>query len=59
VGAGDAFAFSALHDRHSRVTYSLARRLSGDDKDAEDLAQEAFLRACLVRFTLPSPAAAW
>ena len=24
VGAGDAFAFSALHERHSRAIYSLA-----------------------------------
>jgi RNA polymerase sigma-70 factor, ECF subfamily len=44
VGAGDAFAFSALHDRHSRATYSLARRLTGDEQDAEDLAQDAFLK---------------
>jgi RNA polymerase sigma-70 factor (ECF subfamily) len=44
VGAGDAFAFSALHDRHSRATYSLARRLTGDEQDAEDLAQETFLK---------------
>ncbi len=44
VGAGDAFAFTALHDRHSRAAYSLARRLTGDAKDAEDLAQEAFLK---------------
>jgi len=26
AGAGDAFAFSALCDLHSRATYSLARR---------------------------------
>ena len=44
VGAGDAFAFSALHDRHSRAIYSLARRLTGDEQDAEDLMQEAFLK---------------
>ena len=44
VGAGDAFAFSALHDRHSRAIYSLARRLTGDEQDAEDLAQDAFLK---------------
>jgi RNA polymerase sigma-70 factor (ECF subfamily) len=44
VGAGDAFAFSVLHDRHSRVTYWLARRLTGDEQDAEDLMQEAFLK---------------
>ena len=42
VGAGDAF--SALHDRHSRAIYSLARRLTGDEQDAEDLAQDAFLK---------------
>jgi RNA polymerase sigma-70 factor (ECF subfamily) len=44
VGAGDAFAFNALHDRHSRAIYSLARRLTGDEQDAEDLAQDAFLK---------------
>jgi RNA polymerase sigma-70 factor (ECF subfamily) len=44
VGAGDAFAFSALHDRHSCTTYSLARRLTVNEQDAEDLAQEAFLK---------------
>lgn len=44
VGAGDAFAFSALHDRHSRAISSLARRLTGDEQDAEDLAQDAFLK---------------
>jgi RNA polymerase sigma-70 factor, ECF subfamily len=44
VGAGDAFAFTALHDHHSPATYSLARRLTGDEQDAEDLAQDAFLK---------------
>ena len=44
VGAGNAFAFSALYDRHSRAIYSLARRLTGDEQDAEDLAQDAFLK---------------
>ena len=33
VGVGDAFAFSALHDRHSRATYSLARRVTGNAQD--------------------------
>src|SRR5215207_7587416 len=33
VGAGDAFAFSALHDRHSRAIYPLARRLTSDEQD--------------------------
>jgi RNA polymerase sigma-70 factor, ECF subfamily len=45
VGAGDAFAFSLLYERHSRTVYSVARRLSGgDEREAEDLAQEAFLK---------------
>jgi RNA polymerase sigma-70 factor, ECF subfamily len=44
VGAGDDFAFTVLHDRHSRAIYSLARRLSGDEQDVEDLAQDAFLK---------------
>jgi RNA polymerase sigma-70 factor (ECF subfamily) len=44
VGVGDAFAFTALHDRHSRAIYSLARRLTGDEQEAEDLAQDAFLK---------------
>ena len=44
VGVGDAFAFSALHDRHSRATYSLARRVTGNAQDAEDLVQDAFLK---------------
>jgi len=44
VGEGEAFSFNVLYDRHSRATYSLARRLTGDAQDAEDLAQEAFLK---------------
>jgi RNA polymerase sigma-70 factor, ECF subfamily len=44
VGKGDAFAFNVLYDRHSRATYSLARRLTGKEQDAEGLTQEAFLK---------------
>ena len=44
VGAGDAFAFTVLHDRYSRAIYSLARRLTVDEQDVEDLAQDAFLK---------------
>ena len=44
VGAGDALAFTVLHDRHSRAISSLARSLTGDEQEAEDLAQDAFLK---------------
>ncbi len=42
---GDTQAFAALYDRHGRVAYSLAYRMMGERQAAEDLVQEAFLRA--------------
>ena len=45
VGAGDAGAFAALYDRHCRVAYSLAFRMTGEGQAAEDLAQDAFIKA--------------
>lgn len=44
VAAGDASAFAALYERHSPAVCSLARRLTLNKQDAEDLAQEAFLK---------------
>ena len=41
---GDAAAFGVLYDRHSRVAYSLAYRMMGEKRAAEDLAQDAFLK---------------
>ena len=41
---GDAQAFAALYDRHSKVAYSLAYRMMGERQAAEDLVQEAFLK---------------
>lgn len=42
---GDTRAFAALVTRHQRYVYNLAFRLLRDAQEAEDLAQEAFLRA--------------
>ena len=44
VQGGDAQAFAALYDRHSRAAYSLAYRMMGEKQAAEDLAQDAFLK---------------
>ena len=43
ASGGDAGAFGALYDRHSRATYSLAYRMMGERQAAEDVVQEAFL----------------
>jgi RNA polymerase sigma-70 factor (ECF subfamily) len=43
--AGDAEAFSELAGRYERRIYSLALHYSHDTQDAEDLSQEAWLRA--------------
>ncbi len=42
---GDKEAFGLLVEQHQRSVVNLARRLSADPADAEDVAQEAFLRA--------------
>ena len=43
VSHGDARAFEAIFDRHSKVAYSLAYRITGDRVSADDVVQEAFL----------------
>ena len=42
---GDARAFTELVDRHAAACLRFAARMLGDKSDAEDVAQEAFLRA--------------
>lgn len=42
---GDPDAFRVLVDRHSRAVYRLAWRMTNNTHEAEDVVQEAFLRA--------------
>jgi RNA polymerase sigma-70 factor (ECF subfamily) len=42
---GDSDAFRALVELHAKAAFSLAYRLTGDERDAEDVVQESFIRA--------------
>lgn len=58
---GDEEAFRALVDRHSDQAYGLALRITRSREDAEDAAQEAFVRAWLAlpRFRGESSFGTW
>ena len=45
AATGDARAQSSLVNRHMPQMYALARRMLGDDHEAEDVTQDAFVRA--------------
>jgi RNA polymerase sigma-70 factor (ECF subfamily) len=52
---GDADAFALLVDRYKGIVWSIACNASGSLHDAEDLAQEAFVRAYLDLGSLRDP----
>ena len=59
--AGDQQALRALYDIHGARVYCLALRLTGSAADAEDIVQDAFLRAfgALGRFRRESKFSTW
>jgi RNA polymerase sigma-70 factor (ECF subfamily) len=61
AAAGDDDAFKTLVDRHGRMVYSLAYRITGEASSAEDVVQETFIRAyrALHRFDGRATFATW
>lgn len=61
VKGGDASAYDALVRRHLARATAIARRLLGNIEDAEDLVQDAFMRALdrLGSFDTTKPFAPW
>ena len=59
--AGDEDAFRRLVERHSRAVFRLAFRMLGNEHDAEDAVQEAFLKAhrALPEFESRSQFSSW
>jgi RNA polymerase sigma-70 factor, ECF subfamily len=59
--AGDETAFRRLVERHGRGVFQLAFRLTGSEPDAEDVVQDAFLKAYreLKRFEARSSFRTW
>src|SRR5688572_32406533 len=61
ASGGDAEAFSLLVNSHARTAFRLAYRLTGNERDAEDVVQESFIRAYrqLGRFEARSNFSTW
>ena len=58
---GDSDAFRALVELHAKAAFGLAYRLTGDERDAEDVVQESFIRAYrqIARFEARSNFGTW
>lgn len=58
---GDERAFASLVQEHATVAFRTARLITGDDSEAEDAAQEAFVKAfrALGRFRRGAPFRPW
>lgn len=61
VRDGEVEAFRILVERHSRVLYALAHRMTGNAHDAEDIVQESLMKAYrqLARFESRSEFGTW
>ena len=61
VLAGDRDNYRILMDRHFQAVFRVAFRITGDQEDAEEAAQETFLRAfrSLATFRLDASFATW
>lgn len=61
AGGGDVRAFEVLYRRHSRRVYAVLWRLCGHEARAEDLVQDAFVRAwqALPGFRFESAFSTW
>jgi RNA polymerase sigma factor (sigma-70 family) len=61
AGSGDMRAFESLYRKHSRRIYAVLWRLCGHEARAEDLVQEAFVRAwqALPGFRFESAFSTW
>jgi RNA polymerase sigma-70 factor (ECF subfamily) len=44
IGRGDLAAFSRIVERHQTWAWRVAHRFTGNEEDASDIVQEAFLR---------------
>jgi RNA polymerase sigma-70 factor, ECF subfamily len=61
AAGGDASAFQALVERHRSMVYRVAYQFAGNHHDAEDIAQEVFIKVyrSLDRFRQDSQLSSW